>query len=294
MKARQVTLGIMSYIMGAAVLLIIALAISGHGLLEAVDASDAIILILGGVLIGLAAIGLQSLEVMRPTPGGGEDGKGGRPKAKPGFPQNDFSWTSLAAIFGAAIALAVAPVAEATEERVESARGTYENLVIDGDRDGTLVSFVHDHADERWTGQGRPCARCHHLNLPGEEATPCSECHTSMTRESDIFDHDLHAEAEGGNSGCDTCHDNPNEPRERETMAFACNDCHTSSGQRAMHVMVPPGATVEMENGIAPSYVDAMHRLCMDCHETIDEDHAQCSVCHRTGEIRDGQPRPGR
>ncbi len=292
MRARQITLGVVSYLGGAAALLVVSLAISKTGLLQAISTGDAVVLFTGALLIGLAALGLQKLEVRRPTPKTGEEG--GRPEAGAHFPADDFSWSSLTAIFGAAVALAIVPRAEASQDDpVHPARGTFENLLLDGDRDGTSVTLRHQHIDERWTGQGEPCARCHHMNLPGEDATPCSECHSSMSRPNDIFDHDLHAEAEGGNAGCQNCHLDSNEPRERETMRLACADCHTDAGRRAMQRMVPDGASIEMEQGLAPSYVNAMHGLCMDCHRTISEEHARCTVCHRSGGIHDGQAEPG-
>lgn len=290
MRARQIILGLVAYLGGAATLLVLTLAIGGTGLLDAIDAGDTVVLVVGAVLIALAALTLHSIEVTRPTPGGAE---GGRPEAGKGKPiGDDFSWTSLAAIVGAGLAFAVAPRAEAEADLVEPARGTFEELVIDGDRDGTRVTFDHDHADERLSGPGETCARCHHLNLPGEAATPCSECHRSMDQITDIFDHALHAEALGGNEGCTTCHADPDEPRSREEMDRSCADCHTPEGDWAMAVMVPVGAPIEMGPGLAPSYVNAMHRLCLECHETIDEDQARCTVCHRSGAIRNDQPRP--
>ncbi len=321
MKGRHIILGVLWYVAGAVTLLIIALVIGGNGLSDVVDAGDIVALIGGAVLIGMAALAVQKVEVRRPTPA--TRGEGSRPRVDEASLREDFSWSSLAAIFGAAMALAITPQVEAEEQRAESARGTFEKLIINGDRDNAFVRMRHNHIDEHLskTGfTGPPCARCHHLNLPDELGTPCAECHTGLgdfhstaQRWSDlepseqpakalrddgapynsIFDHDFHAQTEGGNDGCRTCHEDPDQERSFET-ARACVDCHSERGSRSLDdVMIPASATIEWNSHLAPSYAFAMHELCMDCHRSVSAEHAQCSVCHLDAEGQRGPRRTG-
>lgn len=50
--------------------------------------------------------------------------------------------------------------------------------------------------------------------------------------------------------------------------------------------MVPKKATIQIKNYEAVSYVDAMHRLCIDCHvkEAVTQKNpkmTQCEFCHK-------------
>ncbi len=172
-----------------------------------------------------------------------------------------------------------------------------DTLCINGNRDGQFVEFPHQ-AHIGWMRSGKissmaidsihyvlrtgadSCIVCHHLNLPGEKLSNCWECHTSMYREVDFFRHDWHASASGANLKCDDCH-TPGETRTAQT-ARKCTACH------------PPYTFADTAgNGVyayyIPSYVDAMHKLCVSCH-TIESrvikdkpNLALCSTCHRTG-----------
>jgi hypothetical protein len=94
----------------------------------------------------------------------------------------------------------------------------------------------------------------------------------------DAFRHDWHASPAGGNVACKTCHT----PGQRRTVsnAKACDACHTD--------LYPAGATITVDAYRAPSYTDAMHGLCVDCHrrEAAErperESLAICSTCHAT------------
>ena len=310
MRGRQIIIGVTAYVIGALALLIIALFVMNKGLKDVVSVTELVALVLGAIFVGVAALTLQKVEVLRPSPNVRREG--GRALDDATFPRDPFSWTSLSAIFGAAMSIAVSTPVSASENRVERARGSFEALVIDGDRDGTSVKMLHH--DESWwrsaehskspqalslwenrrAGTKIACARCHHLNLPGEEETPCSECHRQLGQRfgerevkapTDTFDHDFHMAHLDGNDGCQNCHRDPNEPRTRES-ARACTECHGPGG---VWRMVPDGATVELEDGIAPSYSEAMHTLCLSCHNDVDEELARCSHCHVSGNVDDRQ-----
>jgi Ni/Fe-hydrogenase subunit HybB-like protein len=172
-----------------------------------------------------------------------------------------------------------------------------DTLCINGNRDDQYVEFPHQ-AHILWMrthkisfsavdsihgmlGTGLDsCNVCHHLNLPGEKLSNCWECHTSMYANVDFFRHDWHASASGANLKCDDCH-KPRVTRTAET-AKKCTACH-------------PTYKFTNDNGnpvneyFLPSYVDAMHKLCVSCHtieakEIKDKPNlALCSTCHKMG-----------
>jgi Ni/Fe-hydrogenase subunit HybB-like protein len=195
-----------------------------------------------------------------------------------------------------------------------AADGTRSVLRIDGDADGDFVAF--DHArHQKDLGQADSCQRCHHVYLPGDQQTPCHRCHGDMVRESDIFDHELHAlwvghrkanglprelrgdtiaqvgqvlqrrrlECSGPgrarlqNLSCTQCHQEGGRPKSADT-AVACGVCHG----RDM------GLSEEKRISLvqwAPSYMDAMHQQCIACHqrEAKQQDRpqlAECEACH--------------
>jgi hypothetical protein len=138
------------------------------------------------------------------------------------------------------------------------------------------VNFPHlDHQErlvDKETGE-HECQVCHHLNLPDDEATACSQCHTDYFQPSSIFDHSLHQQVLGGNESCQECHTTQEHIKLTPEI---CQDCHetmtSAEGQ----------ATFDM---MAPSYQDAMHGRCLDCHEkeALVEDRpelALCNTCH--------------
>lgn len=284
MRLRNVVIGVLWYLAGAAALLTGALVITGAGLLEVLSASDGIVLAVGALLVALGALTVEHLEYSRP--GGGAPGEGGRPGPAGRRPvSGTFAWSSMAAVLGAALATAVTPRVSAETARVDAARGSFAELVIDGDRDGVSVTMDHDHANEALASRpGEPCAACHHASLPGAEATPCAECHRSMSGRTDVFDHDFHADRLGGNEGCVECHPSPDAPRTREAVR-PCGDCHGSEGDHALWLMLPEGSRVGLDGGSAPSYVEAMHGACVECHRESDPSLARCPTCHRPGSV---------
>lgn len=152
------------------------------------------------------------------------------------------------------------------------ARGGDE-LFIDGNLDGFGVIFRH--ASHAAVADGR-CAVCHHMNLPRDQATICSECHRDMYLASDAFRHEWHSSPAGANLGCAECHERA-EPREART-AKACTACHAD--------LFPAGATIEVVQYQAIGYVPALHQLCIGCHAreaalTGNPDGARCAKCHQ-------------
>ena len=148
-------------------------------------------------------------------------------------------------------------------------------MIVDGNRDGRLAHFPHDDHVSSVGGQN-PCGFCHHQNLPFDQNSSCFECHRDMYTVTDIFSHSSHIEKLGDNDGCVLCHKNPNTIKTRNTAA-PCAECHAD--------MLVGGSFIEPEEsglkGFALGYKEAMHGLCVTCHEESDPDLAECTVCHR-------------
>lgn len=74
------------------------------------------------------------------------------------------------------------------------------------------------------------------------------------------------------------CHDDGLE--RRASTAKTCDECHKD--------LIPSGATIAIEEYTAPSYTDAMHFLCVDCHKkkalelTDKPDLGLCTACHKS------------
>ncbi|MEW5947687.1 MAG: cytochrome c3 family protein [bacterium] len=159
-------------------------------------------------------------------------------------------------------------------------------LLINGNRNDMAVAFKHDFHKTRLGGE-KSCARCHHLDKPGDLYTTCNKCHADMNLDTQIFNHSHHVEKNGGNAACGKCHTDGNEPR-WETNARPCYDCHA----RDMRMEKPAPGTQSDYN--APSYVDAMHQKCIACHREMDLSHKtnraleECSTCH--GDMRANRP----
>lgn len=227
---------------------------------------------------------------------------------------------SLAALVGAALALPFLPlggpaprevdvrpprwVEGAVEPRADAAPRldlaefapapeTRLMLLIDGNRDYDLALFDHKAHEER-VGTDQ-CGTCHHLNLPLDQASSCSSCHRDMYAGTSLFDHEAHEAALGGEDGCVECHEGAR-VKSYET-ATACSECHHPATATDA-VLDPP----DDHWADAPGYMEAMHGLCVECHErTVAEspdeypaDLARCSTCHdpdRRDQLRQLEPR---
>ena len=159
----------------------------------------------------------------------------------------------------------------------QEARGD-QVLRIDGNRDGFAVKFDHETHKEKCGGE-ESCKVCHHLRKPYDSNTGCSECHSDMYLPTSIFDHGLHQAKLGGDLSCAECH--PKWRNRKGDTAMDCDECH--EGETALTVLGTP-IGVDLENK-APSYVDAMHGVCVTCHKEIAEkiqkpEHGTCATCH--------------
>jgi len=202
--------------------------------------------------------------------------KSGIPHVQNGWWQGVVARRSGFAIFVIALALPVLSFKSSQPPIPVTPATGWETLHIDGNRSGYVVHFPHGDHQERLvdevTGESQ-CQTCHHLNLPNDEATACSKCHTDFYQSSSIFDHSLHQEALGGNGSCLECHE---AEEHAKLTAEICQDCHDT---------MVPGEEEKAFSMLAPSYKDAMHGRCLDCHEeqALEQERSElalCSTCH--------------
>jgi hypothetical protein len=136
------------------------------------------------------------------------------------------------------------------------------------------------------------CVSCHHMSnwelkegtepaaitatgSPSPGGPPsCRECHSDVYSPTSTFDHQFHVATvePGGNQSCDKCH----EGGHSASTAVQCVECHKNMG---------PNKDGQPFNYVAPSYEDAMHGLCIKCHEAEAErlnkpELASCATCH--------------
>ncbi len=208
---------------------------------------------------------------------------------KPEFDRASNSWLgrpevaarvkySMAFILALAVGLMFWPFDRLESRGIEDtpvvkARGG-EKLIINGNRNFDLVLFKHKMHEDTLGGQ-QSCVKCHHMNIPGDKESGCWQCHSDMNKYTDAFRHDWHASPTGANLGCVKCHE-PDQPKMAST-ASDCKECHKD--------LVPAGATIKVEDYMAPGYVDAMHGSCVECHkETAPKvnrpELANCTTCH--------------
>lgn len=148
-------------------------------------------------------------------------------------------------------------------------------MFLDANLTGYGVTFYHQREIDRNGGE-KSCVICHHMNLPHDKDSACYECHRDLYLPSDAFRHAWHASPEGANLACVQCHA-AGKPR-TAADARKCSDCHKN--------LIPAGATIKVTSYDAPSYVDAMHELCIGCHAKVAEkehkpDVARCAECHK-------------
>lgn len=166
-------------------------------------------------------------------------------------------------------------------EPAKAARGG-DTLWVDGNRDAFGVPFTHaDHAElaeDMYNG----CVTCHHMNLPGDENSECAGCHMDMYSAVDAFRHDWHNDPGGANLSCGECH--PKGLVREAATAVECTHCH-----KDLIPEQPAEGAPSFEHAVnqymAPSYADAMHGICLDCHAQFAEDFGiddfvRCGFCH--------------
>ena len=187
---------------------------------------------------------------------------------------------SLAFVLSFALGFALIPDARIHSRGVENVtvqkpRGGV-SLYIDGNHDRYGVDFNHArHADTIVSRDS--CAVCHHMNMPLDNQSGCWECHRGMYTITDVFDHDRHSSPDGLNISCRKCH--PVGERRQSLTAAKCQDCHFD--------LMPATAHIVVDDYAAPSYTDAMHKLCIGCHKIKAAEMpekanlALCSGCHK-------------
>ena len=151
-------------------------------------------------------------------------------------------------------------------------------MLINGDRNDRFVAF--DHNGHREIAES--CGSCHHMNRPFAGATSCAQCHSDMHLQTDIFDHDLHVEALGGDEMCGECHGDPALPKTIGNTP-SCLSCHDDLVKEDSMVDAPRGRWPRT----APGYMNAMHGLCGECHmqkkdgrSDDDTRFSSCGACH--------------
>ncbi len=184
---------------------------------------------------------------------------------------------SLAFILSFAIGIALMPkdqiFGEGVEDIIAQPASGKQTLLINGNRDDTMVNFPHKKHINR-IGDDQ-CIKCHHLSLPRSEQNNCWECHNNMYKTVDFFKHDWHASDNGAKIKCDECH-TPNQTRNAES-AKKCSKCHPNYDRSDMN-----------SNYSILSYTDALHKLCVSCHkmkltEVTDKPNlANCASCHKS------------
>ena len=156
-------------------------------------------------------------------------------------------------------------------------------LMIDGNRDGEYVLFDHEMHISKQGERDSSCVKCHHMRKPYEKVSKCASCHSDMYLPVDIFNHEEHVERMDGNVGCSKCHTNPAELKVRENTK-RCAECHKTMRPKEALVQIPK----DRQSTMGAGYMDAMHGLCVDCHEKEkdrlkepNENFARCTHCHR-------------
>jgi Ni/Fe-hydrogenase subunit HybB-like protein len=188
---------------------------------------------------------------------------------------------SLAFIFSFAIGMALMPGHQVRGEGIEEitvrpANGK-DTLNINGNRDDFNVVFPHKEHIKR-IGEDK-CNNCHHLNLPRGDNNSCWECHTNMYSAVDFFKHDWHAMDDGGKLKCIDCH-SPGQTRNAQSSK-KCIECHPNYELSTFK-------NTNLKKYYAPSYTDALHKLCVSCHtisstELQDKPKlAECATCHES------------
>jgi Ni/Fe-hydrogenase subunit HybB-like protein len=177
-------------------------------------------------------------------------------------------------------------VAKADDSSPSEAQNTLL-MVIDGNRDATLVLFPHDRHIEKLGGKGS-CDGCHHLNMPFDNQTSCSKCHRDTYASTDIFSHSSHIDKLGKNESCTRCHPDMGRAKNRDNSK-ACAKCHAGMTVKTSIIKNPKGRM----QGYAVGYMDAMHGLCIACHHRKTEEKCEqygsnfdkCATCHRDPDI---------
>jgi Ni/Fe-hydrogenase subunit HybB-like protein len=183
-------------------------------------------------------------------------------------------------VLSMALGVAAAPKTQpALQTRARRAVGADILRIGPGPR---YVYFDHKKHQGK-SGGTESCALCHHLHQKGDVGTPCVVCHRKMFLPTDVFDHDAHVTALEGNASCVRCHGTAT-PIKVAPPSTKCSECH----QKDLMAANPVVKTFDRRQ--APSYKDAMHKMCIPCHEqkareadVHKPDLGRCGACHNSG-----------
>lgn len=188
---------------------------------------------------------------------------------------------SLAFVISFAVGMALMPEKQLLGKGIEDIKVSRANgrdtLLINGNMDDHFVKFPHKEHITR-IGEDQ-CVKCHHLTLPKYQENSCWECHTSMYKPVDFFNHEWHSSDRGAKIKCNDCH-TTGVTRDIES-AKKCVDCHPD-------YEFTSNINSKLEKYYAPSYTDALHKLCVSCHTIKSAELkdkiglAQCDACHKS------------
>ena len=198
------------------------------------------------------------------------------------------------------------PLEQPVHAGIRSADTMRTEFVIDADRNGKGVFFPHeDHQiefmDRYDLSQDQTCIKCHHLNLPEDQNTPCRVCHLDLELPSEIFDAENHHDRFKEDGDFQAYHSGKIEGREEDFEA--CQTCHDGQEEQLFDVcwschednMI--GLADYRDKGFdyqAPGFKYAMHGSCLTCHRREQTDPTDkmstgnCIGCHQEEDLRQG------
>jgi len=94
-----------------------------------------------------------------------------------------------------------------------------------------------------------------------------------------LFNHKIHASAEGYGLSCFDCH---HHPLDDESALMACGDCHSQQAEdeTVNQACLDCHDESEVEDTVMVNRVDAFHTQCIDCHKDFEAGPAECAGCH--------------
>jgi hypothetical protein len=163
--------------------------------------------------------------------------------------------------------------------------GVRDKLFIDGNLNGEGVEFNHavhkqSISKEYGLNDEETCLKCHHLNLPNDNASNCRLCHNDMEAAMPMFSMNNHQNRFKTAKDLEVFQ--AKNLNSRRQNFEACAECH----QDNMKGLASYAAKGFDHN--APGYQHAMHGNCMTCHRqrgaTKKADpvgEGNCLFCHK-------------
>jgi hypothetical protein len=160
-----------------------------------------------------------------------------------------------------------------------------DDLRIDANLNGEGVDFPHAKhkvaiSKEFKIETEATCAKCHHLNLPNDNATNCRVCHKDMEGDTPMFSKERHETRFTLAADLESFH--TKDLTIKKENYEACVTCHQDNMK---------GLTSYADKGfsqLAPGYQHAMHGNCQTCHRqrgaeklTDPVGEGNCLFCHK-------------